>query len=117
MNLLTLQDVFGANSTQDSNTLTVSKSDLISAGLTPVATNTAESILIAIILNLLGVFSGLVVDSSDEILVDSDGVFLGYQDDDSYQSFYAFYWRKTQSKRQGTFYINDQLVINEYTQL
>ncbi|WGV24776.1 hypothetical protein [Halotia branconii] len=44
----TLAAVFGANATQDANTLTISKADL--TGLTASANNTAESLLVAIIL-------------------------------------------------------------------
>ncbi|MBW4556407.1 MAG: hypothetical protein KME59_10785 [Trichormus sp. ATA11-4-KO1] len=47
----TLQQVFGANATQDINSITISKTDLAAVGLTANATNTAESLLIAI--NLL----------------------------------------------------------------
>jgi len=42
----TLAQIFGANATQDSTTLTIHKADL--AGLTPVAMNTAESLLAGI---------------------------------------------------------------------
>jgi hypothetical protein len=46
----TLAEVFGANATQNATTLTLSKSDLASVGLTTSATNSAESLLAAIIL-------------------------------------------------------------------
>ncbi|MHC5727681.1 MAG: hypothetical protein ACYT04_50735 [Nostoc sp.] len=42
----TLAQIFGANATQDSTTLTIHKADL--TGLTPAATNTAESLLAGI---------------------------------------------------------------------
>ncbi|BAZ66277.1 hypothetical protein NIES4106_53560 [Fischerella sp. NIES-4106] len=45
----TLQQVFGANATQDANTITISKADLASIGLTASANNTAESLFAAII--------------------------------------------------------------------
>jgi hypothetical protein len=46
----TLTDVFGAGATQDATTLTISKAALASVGLTASTTNTAESLLLAIIL-------------------------------------------------------------------
>ena len=45
----TLENVFGSGATQDANTLTISKTALAGAGLTPQATNTAESLLAAIL--------------------------------------------------------------------
>ncbi len=44
----TLQQVFGANATQTLNELVIAKSDL--TGLTASATNTAESLIVAILL-------------------------------------------------------------------
>lgn len=41
--------VFGANAVQDINSVTLSKTDLAAVGLTPSASNSAESILTAII--------------------------------------------------------------------
>lgn len=45
----TLTEVFGANATQDANTLIISKADLAAVGLTPSATNRAEALLVALI--------------------------------------------------------------------
>lgn len=46
----TLQQVFGTNAAQTATTLTISKADLTGVGLTASATNTAESLLVAIFL-------------------------------------------------------------------
>lgn len=45
-----LSQVFGANATQTSTTLTITKADLASVGLTASANNTAESLIVALIL-------------------------------------------------------------------
>jgi hypothetical protein len=45
-----LQQVFGANASQTSTALTISKADLAAAGLTASANNTAESLFVAIML-------------------------------------------------------------------
>lgn len=47
----TLQQLFGANAAQTATTLTISKADLSSVGLTASATNTAESLFVALVLN------------------------------------------------------------------
>ncbi|MGB6297138.1 MAG: hypothetical protein WBF90_13295 [Rivularia sp. (in: cyanobacteria)] len=44
-----LQEIFGAGATQDVNSLIIDKADLVAIGLTASATNTAESLLAAII--------------------------------------------------------------------
>ncbi len=46
----TLQQVFGANVTQDANTITISKADLASVGLTASANNRGEQLFTAILL-------------------------------------------------------------------
>ncbi|MDJ0795804.1 MAG: hypothetical protein QNJ51_03030 [Calothrix sp. MO_167.B12] len=43
----TLVEVFGANAVQDVNTLTISKTDLATTGLTASVDNTAESLFVA----------------------------------------------------------------------
>jgi hypothetical protein len=45
----TLSEIFGANATQDASSLTIDKDDLVAVGLTVSATNTAESLLAAIV--------------------------------------------------------------------
>ena len=62
----TLTAVFGANATQDANTLTISKSDLVSTGLTSGANNTAESLLIALILK----FKAALTDEGKDTNID-----------------------------------------------
>ncbi len=46
----TLVQVFGSGATQDASTLTIQKSALATVGLTASGTNTAESLLVAILL-------------------------------------------------------------------
>ncbi|OCQ98967.1 hypothetical protein BCD64_23295 [Nostoc sp. MBR 210] len=46
----TLQQVFGANATQDATTLTIAKADLAAVGLNALASNTAESLWVAVLL-------------------------------------------------------------------
>lgn len=51
----TLVEVFGAGASQTSTTLTIAKADL--TGLTPSATNTAEALLVAILLKAQSVLT------------------------------------------------------------
>lgn len=47
----TLVQIFGAGATQDATSLTIQKSSLATVGLTASANNTAESLIVAILLN------------------------------------------------------------------
>ena len=47
----TLQQVFGATATQTATTVTITKADLVSTGFTPSSSNSADSILAAVIAN------------------------------------------------------------------
>lgn len=60
----TLIQVFGANATQDATTLTISKADLVSIGLTPSANNTAESLLLAIVLKFKVILTDTARDTN-----------------------------------------------------
>lgn len=53
----TLVDVFGANATQNATDLVIKKADLAALGLTASAANTAESLLISIILKAAAVLT------------------------------------------------------------
>ena len=50
MTVPSLAQVFGEHASQDANTLTISKADLAVTGLTASATNTADSLVVALIL-------------------------------------------------------------------
>jgi hypothetical protein len=71
----TLIQVFGANASQTATDLVIKKADLVAVGLTASANNTAESLLIAIILK----FKSVLTDTSRDTNVDqSIAVVDGY---------------------------------------
>jgi hypothetical protein len=86
----TLADVFGANSSQTATTLTIDKGDLSAAGLTASATNTAESILAAMIKRLL---SNLTVEY--QLLNPDQSVSLQIANPTIYQSPHGDRYRQT----------------------
>ena len=88
----TLQQLFGANATQDGQTLTIHKTDL--PRLTPKANNTAESLLVAILLQAWGEFEGLLVDETGEAVVDETGDALGYDHRDLYEKLNVWFWKR-----------------------
>jgi hypothetical protein len=60
----TLTQVFGTSAAQDATTLTITKADL--TGLTPSANNTAESLLVAIIVKALSALTQTNFDSNTD---------------------------------------------------
>lgn len=69
-----LIQVFGSNATQTATDLVIKKSDLVDAGLTPSANNTAESLLLAIILKFKAVLTDTARDTNiDQSVAVVDG--------------------------------------------
>jgi len=67
---LTLQQCFGANATEDINTITISKADLAAnGGYTPSATDTPSEILVAILKNYTLVANATTQQSDPTIVV------------------------------------------------
>lgn len=82
MTTTTLQNVFGANASQDLNYLHIDKTQLLT--LVTSADNSAGSLLAAIIATAQQTYEGLIVDSSGYVLADSSGYALGYDSSDSF---------------------------------
>ena len=62
----TLVQIFGAAATQTATTITIAKADLASVGLTASATNTAESLLVAILLKAKSVLTPLALETNPD---------------------------------------------------
>lgn len=88
----TLQEIFGSNATQDETTITIDKADL--AGLTPSASNTGESIYVAISLTA----KSYLTETNFEANID--------------QSIYIEDGLSSFTTRNETAYRTDQLTIN-----
>lgn len=88
----TLQQLFGSNATQDSQSLTIRKSDL--PLLTPSANNRAEQLLVAILLQAWYEFEGLLVDDQGEVVVDETGEAIGYDQRELYEKLTVWFWKR-----------------------
>jgi hypothetical protein len=114
METLTLQQLFGVSVSQDETTLTILKNDLVSVGLTPSTTNTAESLLAAIILKLLRLFSDSLDDGTGDVLADENGNAFEIGDGNIYENYFCEYWRSNITTRQGFKSHNHQILVREY---
>lgn len=92
MQSLTLQQLFGTNAVQDNQSLVIRKSDL--PGLTPSANNTAESLLVAILLQAWYEFEGLLVDETGAAVVDEAGEAIAYDQRELYEKLNVWFWKR-----------------------
>ncbi|MEH2031248.1 MAG: hypothetical protein V7K67_16560 [Nostoc sp.] len=76
MSQLSFGQVFGVNVVETSTTITITKADLL--GLTPLANNTADSILAGIVNTVHQQFEGNLTDPSGNNITDQNGVILTY---------------------------------------
>lgn len=87
----TLQQVFGANATQDANTITISKADLTPVGLTSSATNRAEQLFVAILLKAAAYLNPTTQTNDNDVQVTIES------------SFPSITFRNNQNYRQNTY--------------
>ena len=100
-----LTQVFGANATQTSTTITISKADLATAtGLTPSATNTADSLFVAVLLQAATALNSTAQGTNNDIDVTID--------DSGYQNLVS---RNSLTFRQVTYNVNLQTVDSGFT--
>lgn len=111
-----LADLFGANASETSTTLIITKADLASTGLIASATNSSESLLIALILNLANQFTGNLGTQVGDELTTEDGYSLGFSIDDSvYQMLYCNFWQGFTNNRNGSNYWFYQYLIEVWS--
>ena len=70
-----ITDLFGSGATQDATTITIQKADLASSGFTPSASNSAESILAAVLTKGKGYLTQANADANpDQSVTVVDGI-------------------------------------------
>lgn len=106
MQNLTLQQLFGSGVAQDSQFLYIRKIDL--SKLTPSTNNTAESLLVAILLQAWSEFKGFLVDETNEAIVDEIGETINYAQRELYEKLNIWFWKRQfgQDKIVSTFIID-----------
>lgn len=92
MQRFTLEQAFGKGATQDVNFLTIPKTSL--PRLTPTANNTAESLLVGIILQVYQHFEGELTAPSEVIIRDAQGRAITYNNSRLYEKLVISYWKR-----------------------
>ncbi|MEH2065138.1 MAG: hypothetical protein V7K50_23240 [Nostoc sp.] len=113
MQLLSLTQIFGEGAYQDANMLVIQKASLL--GLTPLSTNTAESLLVGILITALSAFQGVITDENNQAITDENNQPIDFDNSEAFLLLKMFLWQPFQFDRSNTKYINNQIIINEYT--
>lgn len=95
---ISLQELFGANAFQDINRVVISKLDF--PNLLATNSNTAESLLVAILINACDRFSGTVTSNDGTPIIDNDGIPITYNNSALYDLLNIFYWKRQFLKTQ-----------------
>ena len=92
MNQLSIQQVFGINAEQDASSLTLYKENFYN--LTASFDNKAESLLIAILLNLHSNFEGNILDENNSAVTDEFNKPITFSNLNLYELLNVFYWKR-----------------------
>lgn len=95
----TLTAIFGAAATQTATTITITKADLTAVGLTATATNTAESLFVALLLKAKEVLTPLASETNAD-----QSVIIALPDFNAQ----TLVTRNNQTYRQSSFTVNLQ---------
>lgn len=109
---LSLQQLFGARAYQDSASVVIDKRDLINLSASPI--NTAESLLVAILLNAQEQFVGLITDQNNQPITDELNSAIAFDHTDAYLLLRLFFWKKQFiiSNKQG--FIQSTFVVESF---
>ncbi|MBD2344173.1 hypothetical protein [Anabaena subtropica] len=111
---LTLAQLFGVNVFQDGQVLIIAKSDL--PGLTPSASNTSESLLVAILLKAFENFQGELTDPQENKVTDPQWRTITYNNSSLYLTLLMEPWRGYIEQRLGLYVVRDSLIIHQFTE-
>lgn len=104
-----LQELFGANASQDVNSVVISKLDF--SNLTPANSNTAESLLAAIVIKACDRFVGIVTDQDGITITSQDNMPVTYDNSALYDLLNVFYWKRQFLRVQSQPKIIDTFVV------
>lgn len=106
---LSLQQLFGANAYQNSDSLVIDKRDFID--LSTAAINTGESLLVAILLNAYKQFEGEIVNELNRTITDELNKPITFNNSAMYELLNIFYWKRQLIVFQSKTKILDTFVI------
>ena len=112
---ISLTNLFGSGATQDATSLTIIKSDLV--GLTPSLSNSAESLLAAILVKASLLFGAYLTDENGNPIITESKIMIGYKNNDLYEFLNVFIWDCKFVLKEKELLTGDTIVIESYTNL
>ncbi|WP_427159411.1 hypothetical protein ACQFX9_25830 [Aliinostoc sp. HNIBRCY26] len=107
---LSLAQLFGENSAQNNQTLIIQKSDVFLSS--PNSIKTAESLLVAILVNAFRHFSGELTEPSGNKITDSQGRTITYNNSVLYENLKIERWESFIKQSNEQYFVCDQFVIH-----
>jgi hypothetical protein len=114
MEYLSLEKIFGVGASQNTDSLTIQKSSLLS--LTPTANNGVESLLAAVLITALQNFQGVITDENNQPITDENNQPITFDNSEVFELLKMIAWKPFQVFRNQQPYINHQIIISNYVQ-
>ncbi|MBD2100273.1 hypothetical protein [Leptolyngbya sp. FACHB-261] len=108
----TYSELFGSSFSQDANSFTVQKANLVNVGFTPTGHNTAEQLLTALLLRFLTYQEGHLTSESGEPIINELGEPLTFANQKNWSKIQGFYWAYTVAIEKKVPYSMHTLILN-----
>jgi hypothetical protein len=112
MQSLSLAQIFGEGAFQDANVLVIQKASFLK--LTPLSNNTAESLLIAILITALVNFRGAITDENNQVITDENDQQIYFDNSEAFELIKMINWSPFGLMRNNQPYINHQIIVEAY---
>ena len=113
MQLLSLTQLFGEGAFQDTNILIIQKASLLK--LTTTANNTAESLLVAILITALPNFKENITDKNNQIITDEKNQAITFDNSEAFELIKMIEWQPFGFDRNHQKWINNQVIVEGYS--
>jgi hypothetical protein len=110
MNDIKLEQAFGAGATQDITKITIQKNSL--PKLTPDVNNTAQQMVVALLLQLHQHFEGILVDENGFFITDEVNNFIVYDNSSFYKKLSCNFQKRLYFEVKGRNYVLYSFIIN-----
>ncbi|QLE54833.1 hypothetical protein [Nostoc sp. TCL26-01] len=107
-----IQHIFGENVIQNNQALIIKKSDF--PLLSPLVNNTAESLLITILINAIRNFQGIIEDENNQGINDESNNLIEFDNTDAYTFLKMKRWNDFFTDRNNQRFIRRTIVIDTY---
>ncbi|MBN3959259.1 hypothetical protein [Nostoc sp. NMS8] len=114
MQALTLQELFGDSAYQTATELVIKKSDLVAVGLTATGNNRAEQLVVAILLQVLSNFQGVLTDENGNQITDELNNSITYDNRNLWEFLEIFRWDDFLKERDHSVIKTSTFVIHSY---